>query len=68
MRGTEDDEDASSGGPEEFAFGSTPDAKCADCICGIVTPEGVWCARLKRCPTEKDVAECEDFVPREFIE
>jgi hypothetical protein len=42
--------------------------KCLDCICGIETPDGVWCVRFKCIPDRKTARKCRNFLSRSLIE
>jgi hypothetical protein len=42
--------------------------KCLDCICGIESPEGIWCIKLKMIPDRKAVKKCRNYLPRALIE
>jgi hypothetical protein len=43
-------------------------AKCRECICGIENGRGIWCARLKKIPNEREVRRCRHFCPRAILE
>jgi hypothetical protein len=42
--------------------------KCSECLCGIENTRGIWCARLKKIPTEREVKRCRRFCPKSILE
>ena len=38
--------------------------KCAHCICGIKSEDGIWCVRFKGLANDEIAKECQDFVDR----
>jgi len=42
--------------------------KCSDCICGIENDRGIWCVRLKKIPSEREVRQCRRFCPKVILD
>jgi len=42
--------------------------KCRECICGIQNDRGIWCARLKKIPSPKEVKRCRTFCPKVILD
>jgi len=43
-------------------------AKCMECICGIENDRGIWCVRLKKIPTPREVKRCRKFCPKVILD
>ena len=39
-----------------------------DCICGIENGRGIWCVRLKKIPTHREVKLCRKFCPKIILD
>ena len=48
--------------PERFYPG-----KCMECICGIEN-KGIWCVRLRKIPTPREVKRCRKFCPKVILD
>jgi len=42
--------------------------KCKECICGIQNDRGIWCARLKKIPSFREVKRCRHFCPKVILD
>jgi len=43
-------------------------ANCRECICGIENDRGIWCAKLKRIPSRRQVKRCRHFCPKVILD
>jgi hypothetical protein len=43
------------------------DMKCWDCLCGIESPDGIWCIRFKGIPTKAMAERCREYVNRRVV-
>jgi hypothetical protein len=38
--------------------------KCLDCICGIKTPDGIWCVKIRKAPSAELAKKCKYFLSK----
>ena len=42
--------------------------RCIECICGIENDRGIWCVRLRKIPSPKEVKRCRKFCPKVILD